>query len=146
MKNGSTMYPEFVTTQQNSLCLWMKAQLTIEQRIEGKPGLFMGCQHIARRFLYVGKGKEMPINIYLYLTPCSPHRFSVLPALSYKDGIMHCKILEGSFCMETFQCFIGRLLDYMQPFPAPNSVIVMDNCCIHKHPDILNMIESRFVL
>lgn len=31
----------------------------------------------------------------------------------------------------------------MQPFPAPNSVIVMDNCPIHKHPDIRELIESR---
>ena len=34
-------------------------------------------------------------------------------------------------------------LDHMQPFLAPNSVIVMDNCRIHKHPDIQNLIESQ---
>lgn len=34
----------------------------------------------------------------------------------------------------------------MQPYPAPNSVIVMDNCRIHKSPRIREMIESRFVL
>ncbi len=33
----------------------------------------------------------------------------------------------------------------MQPFPAPNSVIVMDNCRIHKHPDIVDLIHSRYV-
>ena len=59
---------------------------------------------------------------------------------------MHCEIIEGSYCMETFQRFVNRLLDYMQPFPAPNSVIVMDNCHIHKHPDILEMIEAKSVL
>jgi hypothetical protein len=32
----------------------------------------------------------------------------------------------------------------MQPFPAPNSVIVMDNCRIHKHPSIVELIESRY--
>jgi transposase len=34
----------------------------------------------------------------------------------------------------------------MQPYPAPNSVIVMDNCRIHKSPRIREMIETRFVL
>ncbi|KIK81946.1 hypothetical protein PAXRUDRAFT_736690 [Paxillus rubicundulus Ve08.2h10] len=31
----------------------------------------------------------------------------------------------------------------MQPYPAQNSVIMMDNCHIHKHPDLQEMIESR---
>jgi hypothetical protein len=34
----------------------------------------------------------------------------------------------------------------MEPYPAPNSVIVMDNCQIHKHPQIQRMIEERFVI
>ncbi|KAF8833325.1 hypothetical protein BDN67DRAFT_871295, partial [Paxillus ammoniavirescens] len=68
--------------------------------------------------------------------------FSVLPALSLHDGILHCDVVEGSFCTETFTRFIQGLLDYMQPYPAQNSVIVMDNCRIHKHPDIQEMIES----
>ncbi|KAF9234994.1 hypothetical protein BU15DRAFT_65215 [Melanogaster broomeanus] len=70
-------------------------------------------------------------------------RFSVLPALSLQDGFLHCSIVEGSFCTESFTTFISGLLDSMQPFPAPNSVIVMDNCRIHKHPDIQELIESR---
>ncbi|KAH7923725.1 hypothetical protein BV22DRAFT_1014820 [Leucogyrophana mollusca] len=69
--------------------------------------------------------------------------FSVLPALSLNDGILHCDVVEGSFCTETFKQFIERLLDQMQPFPAPNSVIVMDNCRIHKHPEIQELIEAR---
>ncbi|KAF8555525.1 hypothetical protein OG21DRAFT_1376441, partial [Imleria badia] len=69
-------------------------------------------------------------------------RFSVLPALSLRDGIIHCSIVEGSFCTESFMRFITQLLDHMQPFPTPNSVIVMDNCRIHKHPDILDLIHS----
>lgn len=39
--------------------------------------------------------------------------------------------------------FIEGLLNNMQPYPARNSVIVMDNCKIHKHPDIQNLIEAR---
>jgi hypothetical protein len=70
-------------------------------------------------------------------------RFSVLPALSLNDGILHCDIVEGSFDSQLFYQFIERLLDQMQPYPAANSVIVMDNCRIHKHTDILELIEQR---
>jgi hypothetical protein len=83
------------------------------------------------------------IHISFLLTPPS---FSVLPAISRNDGIVHCEVVEGSFCTETFQRFISRLLNRMEPFPAPNSVVVMDNCRIHKAPDIVEMIESRYVL
>ena len=33
----------------------------------------------------------------------------------------------------------------MNPHPAPNSVIVMDNCRIHKHPEVLDLIVARYV-
>ena len=70
-------------------------------------------------------------------------RYSVLQALSLDKGVLHCDIIEGAFDTAAFYKFIDRTLDRMQPFPAPNSVIVMDNCRIHKHPDIVNLIESR---
>jgi hypothetical protein len=70
-------------------------------------------------------------------------RFSVLPALSLLNGIIHCDIVEGSFDTNAFYDFVSKLLDYMEPYPAPNSVIVMDNCRIHKHPAILDLIEER---
>lgn len=69
-------------------------------------------------------------------------RYSILPAISL-DGILHVKILEGSFTTELFEEFIDSLLDTMQPFPAPNSVIVMDNCCIHKAPSIIEKIHAQ---
>ena len=70
-------------------------------------------------------------------------RFSVLPALSLTEGILHCDIVEGAFDADMFYTFIDRLLDRMQPHPAPNSVIVMGNCCIHKLQAILDLIMSR---
>jgi hypothetical protein len=69
--------------------------------------------------------------------------FSVLPALSLTEGIIHCDILEGAFDTGSFYTFIERTLDQMQPYPSPNSVLVMDNCRIHKHPAIQELIESR---
>ncbi len=55
-------------------------------------------------------------------------------------------IVEGSFNTELFTQFIEDLLGSMQPFPAAKSVIVMDNCAIHKAQQIRDLIESRQVL
>lgn len=69
-------------------------------------------------------------------------RYSILPAISL-DGIIECMIVEGSFNTEIFMRFIEDLLDKMQPFPAPKSVIIMDNCAIHKAPEIRELVEGR---
>ncbi|KIJ27476.1 hypothetical protein M422DRAFT_190966, partial [Sphaerobolus stellatus SS14] len=69
-------------------------------------------------------------------------RFSLLPALSL-HGMISLKIVEGSFTATTFAEFIEELLNQMNPFPGPNSVIVMDNCQIHKRQDNLDMIIER---
>lgn len=68
--------------------------------------------------------------------------YSILPAISL-GGIVDCMIIEGSFNAETFTKFVKGLLDHMQPFPSPKSVIVMDNCSIHKAPQIRELVESR---
>ncbi|KAF8480166.1 hypothetical protein DFH94DRAFT_631041, partial [Russula ochroleuca] len=69
-------------------------------------------------------------------------RYSILPALSLTDGVIHCDIFEGAFDASGFMKFIQGLLDCIQPFLIRNSVIVMDNCWIHKDPEILDMIEA----
>lgn len=55
-------------------------------------------------------------------------RFSVLAALSLTDGILDCDVVEGSFDTRLFYQFIERVLNRMQPYPAPNSVIITENC------------------
>jgi hypothetical protein len=76
---------------------------------------------------------------------CSLHvlRFSVLPALSLYDGILHCDIVEGSFDSQLFYQFIERVLDQMQPYPAPNSVIRGVQSCHLFHTYFL---LNRFLL
>lgn len=59
--------------------------------------------------------------------------------------MLYCEIIEGAFNTELFTKFIKGLLEHMNPFPASNSVIVMDNCVIHKAPEIRELIESRCV-
>ena len=61
------------------------------------------------------------------------------------EGMLDCMVVEGSFNTELFITFIKNLIDKMQPFPLPNSVIIMDNCAIHKAPEIRELIEARYV-
>ena len=68
-------------------------------------------------------------------------RYSILPAISL-DGILDVKIIEGSFDSDSFVRFIDGLLCHMSPFPGPNSVIMMDNCRIHKSDLVHEMIEA----
>ncbi len=72
------------------------------------------------------------------------NRYSILPAITL-DGIIECAIVEGSFNTERFTSFIKDLILKMAPYPAPKSVIVMDNCAIHKAPEIRELIEERCV-
>ncbi len=71
------------------------------------------------------------------------YRYLILPAITLNDGIIECMIVEGSFNGDLFASFISDLVLKMQPFPAPNSVIVMDNCAIHKVPGIREIVESK---
>ncbi|KAE9402785.1 hypothetical protein BT96DRAFT_816035, partial [Gymnopus androsaceus JB14] len=52
----------------------------------------------------------------------------ILPALC-STGILTVDMVEGSYNTSRFQCFIDGLLDQMNPWPQPNSVIVMDTNC-----------------
>lgn len=41
------------------------------------------------------------------------------------------QIIQGSFNGSTFKIFLKGLLACMNPYPGPQSVLVMDNCAIH---------------
>ncbi|QRV79972.1 DDE superfamily endonuclease [Ceratobasidium sp. AG-Ba] len=69
-------------------------------------------------------------------------RNSMLPALS-KKGILALEVVKGSFTADTFRNFIAKVLDKMNPYPGENSILVMDNCRIHKDPETLEMIVAR---
>ena len=59
------------------------------------------------------------------------------------DGILYVQIVKGSFNYNSFGEFIDGLLDQMNPFAGPNSVVVMDNCRIHKQQSVLEKILNR---
>ncbi|KAG1798296.1 hypothetical protein EV424DRAFT_1333045, partial [Suillus variegatus] len=48
------------------------------------------------------------------------------------DSILHLEVLDHSFSGEEFADFVAGVLDQMQPWLMPNSVLVMDNASIHK--------------
>lgn len=66
----------------------------------------------------------------------------MLPALSSR-GFIALEVITGAFTAETFRDFIELCLDHMNPYPGENSVIVMDNCAIHKNRETLDMIVAR---
>ena len=72
-------------------------------------------------------------------------RYSILPAIT-KSGILYCEIVEGSFNGASFAEFVEGVLRSMQPYPAPRSVLIMDNCPIHKNDEIRRLVEARWAL
>jgi hypothetical protein len=72
------------------------------------------------------------------------YRYSVLPAISL-DGVLHIDILrDQSWNGDSFYTFIDTLTaTKMQAYPAANSVLVMDNCSIHRVQGIRELVESR---
>ena len=72
------------------------------------------------------------------------YSYSLLPALSL-DGVIAAHLLEGSFTTPTFLDFIRATLKRMNPFPGKNSVLIMDNARIHRHPTIVKTICEMFV-
>jgi hypothetical protein len=108
--------------------------------IRGKAWALSG-ERAQRKCFFV---RDRRYRVSPHLTPLLIvfNRYSLLPALAI-DGVIHVKIVEGSFTTVLFHEFIEGLLDQMQPFPRPKSVIVMDNARIHKDPEIRELIEAR---
>jgi len=71
-------------------------------------------------------------------------RYSILPAISL-SGILHLDIITRSWVAEEFEEYLVALLDNMNPYPEPNSVIVMDNASQHHFDGIRELVEGRLV-
>lgn len=66
----------------------------------------------------------------------------MLPALSL-DGPLYLMAQGAAYNSDDFVFFIDGLLETMNPYPANNSVIIMDNASIHKAACLRPMIEQR---
>ncbi|KAI4293795.1 hypothetical protein K523DRAFT_218719, partial [Schizophyllum commune Tattone D] len=70
-------------------------------------------------------------------------RFSILPALTVDEGYIACRVVEGAVDGEEFYDFVlEEVLSQMNPWPQPHSVLVMDNCAIHKSDAVRQAVEE----
>ncbi|KAI4518010.1 hypothetical protein K523DRAFT_223592, partial [Schizophyllum commune Tattone D] len=68
-------------------------------------------------------------------------RYSILPALTL-DGYIACRVVEGSVDGDEFFDFIiTDVLPQMNPYPQPRSVLILDNCAIHKSQALRQVVE-----
>ncbi|KAJ7580330.1 hypothetical protein C8J56DRAFT_735977, partial [Mycena floridula] len=67
-------------------------------------------------------------------------RYSLLPALTL-DGVIYCQVKAGGYNGDEFMDWLEGLLEIMNPFPAPNSVLILDNCCIHHVEGVQEMCD-----
>ena len=58
------------------------------------------------------------------------------------NGIIYNHIKIGGYNGEEFLEWLRGLLAVMNPYPAPNSVLVLDNCRIHHVPGVDEMCEE----
>jgi len=59
------------------------------------------------------------------------------------NGILYYTIIQGSHNARSFLDFVDGLLDMMNPFPGPNSVVVIDNKKIHKLEGLHPLVGAR---
>ena len=69
-------------------------------------------------------------------------RFTILPGLSL-DGILHCKVVEGSCNSWIFNEFLEDLFSEMNLYPERNSVLVLDNVTFHHNPQVQALASER---
>lgn len=69
-------------------------------------------------------------------------RITILPAISLQ-GPLHTVIMDGGFDTQMFQAFIRGLVLCMNPYPGPNSVLVIDNCSTHHVVNVREIVEAR---
>ena len=71
-------------------------------------------------------------------------RWSILPALGI-NGFLHFEVYHGSYNTDRFNDFVERLLEKMNPFPLPRSVLVLDNARIHHSDELQAMCAAKGV-
>ena len=74
------------------------------------------------------------------------NRYNAIAAMSSTE-ILAVEVKTGSVNGEIFFDFLrGELFPRMQPFPAPNSVLLMDNCSIHHIQPIKELAKQHGII
>jgi len=71
-------------------------------------------------------------------------RYSILPAISM-NGIIYSHIKLGGYDGDEFLYFLEGLVERMNPYLGPESVLVIDNCRIHHVPGVQELCDERGV-
>lgn len=58
------------------------------------------------------------------------------------DGIIHSDIKIGAYNGDQFLQWLKDLLAVMNPYPAPKSVLILDNCRIHHVPGVQELCDE----
>jgi len=70
-------------------------------------------------------------------------RYSILPCLTINGYTAGTLIIQGSVTQAIFNDWIyNEVLTRCNAFPAPNSVIILDNCVVHRHADVKLMCDE----
>ncbi|KAL4258543.1 Transposase IS630-like protein [Pleurotus pulmonarius] len=73
-------------------------------------------------------------------------RYSLVAAMGL-EGYLATRVVEGSVDGDEFMDFIiNEVLPKMNRFPLPNSVLIMDNCAIHKSSILRELIEDQGIV
>ncbi|KAI2669605.1 transcriptional regulator family: Helix-turn-helix [Penicillium roqueforti] len=71
-------------------------------------------------------------------------RYQILPAYS-QDGVVLRRIFQGSTDAAVFEDFIEQLLQHCNRWPAPKSVLIMDNASFHRTEKLQQMCSDSGV-
>jgi transposase len=70
--------------------------------------------------------------------------YSLLPAITV-DGLIYTHVKIGGYNGEQFVDWLEGLLEVMNPYPAPRSVLIIDNCRIHHVEEVEEMCNAKSV-
>ncbi|KAJ8094796.1 hypothetical protein PM082_010007 [Marasmius tenuissimus] len=59
------------------------------------------------------------------------------------DGIIYSHVKLGGYNGDEFILWLQALMPHMNPYPAPQSVLVVDNCRIHHVEGVEEVCEER---
>ena len=68
----------------------------------------------------------------------------MLPAMTM-NGVIYSHIKKGAYNGNEFVEWLAGLLEIVNPYPAPNSVLILDNCQIHHVEGVAESCAERYV-
>ncbi|KZP21878.1 hypothetical protein FIBSPDRAFT_687136, partial [Athelia psychrophila] len=93
---------------------------------------------IFRRYARAPKGQRATIDADFV----RGDRYSIVAAISV-DGYVGTRIVSGSLDSAEFFDFIVEDLPHMNPYPQDRSVLILDNCSIHKSEALREVVEGH---